>query len=220
MPLISMLEAAQGGALFANVAKAAGLDESEARSAMAKLCPAIAAQLKAKAQSDDDTYDSLLDLLEDNEGGGGLDDADALTDAEAISDGNAVLEDIYGSRNEAITTFRGLLPNIGEAALPKLAAISATAVLMAIAQGRTTAQPLAGAQPVAGAGGGLISVIVGALLKGLMQGAQRSLAPKRRRRSYGSYYSRRRTRRATTKRRARRTPLDDIFGEILGTRRR
>jgi hypothetical protein len=220
MSLTSMLESAQGGALFANVAKAAGLAEGETRAAMGKLCPAIAGQLKAKAESDEDIYDSLLDLLEDNDGGGDLEDAQALTDAEALADGNAVLEDVYGSRNEAIATFRNLVPNISEGSLSKLAAISATAVLSAIAQGRNAAQPLTGASPAAGAGGGLLSVILGALFKGLMQGAQRSLAPRRRRRSYGSYYSRRRTRRSTTRRRTRRTPLDDIFGEILGTRRR
>lgn len=220
MSLISMLDGAQGGALYANVAKVTGLAAGEVRSAMGKLCEAIAEKLKSKAESDEDTYDSLLDLLEDNDGGGGLEDPEALTDAEAVSDGNAVLEDIYGSRNAAIAAFRELVPSINESSLAKLSAISATAVLSAIAQGRSTAQPLAGAQQAAGSGGGLLAVIVGALVKGLVQGAQRSLAPRRRRRrSYGSYYTRRRTRRRSA-RRTRRTPLDDIFGDILGTRRR
>jgi hypothetical protein len=219
MSLMSMLEAAQGGALFANVGKATGLDEAQARAAMAKLCPAIAEQMRTKAESDEDLYDSLLDLLEDNESDSGLDDAEALTDAEAVSDGQAILEDIYGSRNAAVTAFRQLAPGVDEQVLPKLGAISATSVLSAIAQGRNTAQGLSGAQSAGG--GGLLSIILQGILKGFMQSAKRSIAPRRRRRrSYGGYYSRRRTRRSTTRRRTRRTPLEEIFGEILGTRRR
>jgi hypothetical protein len=223
MSLMSMLESAQGGSLFANAARAAGLEEGETRSAMARLCPAIAEQLYTKAAKDEDLYDSLLDLLEDNDSDCGLDDPEALTDAEAVSDGHAILEDIYGSRNGAISTFRKTVPDISEAALPKLAAISATAVLAAIAQGRTQALGLAGVQPAAGGGGGgLLSIILEALMRGLMQGAKRSATPqrRRRRRSYGSYYSRKRTRRTTTRRRTKRTPLEEIFGEILGTRSR
>jgi hypothetical protein len=221
MSLMSMLEAAQGGALFATVAKATGLAESETRAAMGKLCPAIAEQMRQKAESDEDLYDSLLDLLEDNDSDSGLDDADALTDADALADGQAILEDIYGSRNAAVSAFRDLAPDVGEQALPKLGAISATAVLSAIAQGRMQAQGLTGAQTATGAaGGGLLAIILQAILKGFMQSARRSVAPRRRRRSYGSYYSRRRSKRTTTRRRTRRTPLEDIFGEILGTRRR
>ena len=222
MSLMSMLEAAQGGALFANVATATGLDEAQARGAMAKLCPAIAEQMRAKAESDEDLYDSLLDLLEDNESDSGLDDPQAMTDAEAVSDGQAILEDIYGSRNAAVSAFRQLAPGVDEQVLPKLGAISATAVLSAIAQGRNTAQGLTGVQTAASgvAGGGILSIILQAILKGFMQSAKRSIAPRRRRRSYGSYYSRRRSRRTPTRRRTRRTPLEDIFGEILGTRRR
>lgn len=219
-----MLEAAQGGTFYANVARATGLDEAEARSAVETLCPAIAAELHSKAKSDEELYDSLLDLLEDNDSDSGLDDPEATTDAEAVADGHAILEDIYGSRNAAIAEFRKAVPDIGEAALPKLAAISATAVVSAIAQSRIKAQGLTGAMPATGAsGGGLLSIILEALMRGLLQGAKRSATPRRRRRrSYGSYYSRRRTRRTTTRRRTRRTkrtPLEEIFGEILGTRR-
>jgi hypothetical protein len=224
MSLMSMLEQAQGGALFAAVGKATGLAEAEARSAMGALCPAIAAELHAKAEKDEELYDSLLDLLEDNDSDSGLDDPEAVTDSEAVADGHAILEDVYGSRNAAVAAFREIAPDVDEAVLPKLGAISATAVLSAVAQSRLQAQGLAGVQPAAGGGGGgLLSIILEALMRGLMQGAKRSVTPRRRRRrrSYGSYYSRRRSRRSTTRRRrTKRTPLEDIFGEILGTRRR
>jgi hypothetical protein len=220
MPLMTMLEAAQGGGLFAATGNAVGLSAGETKSAMAAICPAIAAKLRACAEQDEDTYDTLLDLLDDNEGGADLDDAEGLTGAEALSDGNAMLEDIYGSRNAAIAALREVAPGISETVLPRLSALSAAAVLAAIAQGQNTAQPLTGAQQAADTGGGgLLGSIVSAVVKGLVQGAQQSLAPKRRRRrSYSTYSGRRRTRRKTTRRRTRSTPLEEIFGQILGTR--
>ena len=215
MTLMTMLNQAQGGGLYQAVAAHLRLDEAQTREAMAALCPAIAAQLHGKAAEDEGTYDTLLDLLDDNEGGASLDDAADLTSADAIADGNAMLDEIYGTRNVAITAMRKLAPGIGEVALPKLAAISATAVLTAIAQNQTPA-PLASAQPAMG-GGGLLGTIAEALVRGLVQGAARSLAPKRRRRRTTSYWGQR-TKKRTTRRR-KRTPLEEIFGSILGTRR-
>ena len=215
MTLMTMLNQAQGGGLYRAVAKHLDLDEAETREAMGALCPAIAAQLHGKAAQDEGTYDTLLDLLDDNEGGASLDDAEDLTSAEAIADGNAMLDEVYGTRNAAVMAMRKLAPGIGEVALPKLAAISATAVLTALAQNQTPA-PLASAQPAMG--GGLLGTIAEALVKGLVQGAARSLAPKRRRRRSTTAYWGRRTKKRTTRRR-KRTPLEDIFGSILGTRR-
>lgn len=216
MTLMTMLNQAQGGGLYRAVAEHLGLGEAETREAMGALCPAIAAQLHGKAAQDEGTYEALLDLLDDNEGGASLDDAEDLTSADAIADGNAMLDEIYGTRNAAVTAMRKLAPGIGEVTLPKLAAISATTVLTAIAQNQTPA-PLAEAQP-AMSGGGLLGTIAEALVKGLVQGAARSLAPKRRRRRSTTNYWGRRTKKRTTRRR-KRTPLEDIFGSILGTRR-
>ena len=218
-----MLEKAQNGGLFAATAAALGLSAAEVNTALASICPEVAARLHDRAAEDEDTYDTLLDLLDDNGGEVSLDDAEALTGAEAIADGNAVLDEIYGTRNAAVTAMRQLAPGIPESALPKLAAMGATAVLTALAQSRAAPVALAGAQAASDSGGGgLFGTIVAAVVKGLVEGAEKSLAPKRRRRrSYGSYFGRRRkTRTRTTRRRVQRTPLEEIFGEILGTRRR
>ena len=88
---MTILAAAQNGNYFSNAAKVCGLDAGEAKASLEKLCPAIAAQLKSKAQNDHEAFESLLDLLD--EGG----DLDGLTDFEALQDGSAVLADIYGS---------------------------------------------------------------------------------------------------------------------------
>lgn len=220
MALIDMLARAQDGAFLANVATATGLSAAATKTAVAAIGPAIAGQLKNKAEADPHAFEDLLDLLEDGGGTADLDDRDAMTGAEAVADGNAILADIYGSRNAAIVDMRKLAAHIAEAPLEKLAAIAATAVLAALARSHATAMPLAGAQTAAASNGGILDTIVSALVKGAVQGVVRQLAPRRRRRrrSYSSYFG---TKRRTTRRRKRtRNPsLEDIFADILSARR-
>ncbi|MBI2717774.1 MAG: DUF937 domain-containing protein [Rhizobiales bacterium] len=217
MALMRLLAEAQGGGLFGAVGQATGLDGSATQAAMTALCPAIAGQLQQKSTADPATFESLLDLLEEGADGSVLDDATELTDAEAVADGNAILDDIYGSRDAAIRAMRQLAPEVPETSLGRLAAISAVAVLGALAK---TQAPMALAdapQAASSSGGGLFGSIVSAIVKGVVQEAARELAPKRRRRRYGGYFGRRTTRRT---RRRRATPsLDDIFRDILGATR-
>jgi hypothetical protein len=218
MAIVDILNTAQNGKYFANAGQAAGLSESDARTAVAALAPAIAERLKDKAAADPDAFDQLLDLLEEGGDSSDLDDADAMTGAEAQKDGGAILDDLYGSRSEAMTALGKLAPHAKGKALESISAISATSVLASLAA--TNANTLAadqGAGSGAGsAGGGIISVIIAALMKGLMQGVARQVAPRRRRRrTYGYYYGRRPARR----RRTRRPGLDDIFKSVLTGRR-
>ncbi|MFT3989373.1 DUF937 domain-containing protein [Aestuariivirga sp.] len=219
MAVMDILENAQGGKLFAATAQSFGISEAQAKSALASICPAIARQLKIKSGNDPATFDALLDLLDDGADGSILDNASDLNGSAALSDGNAILDHVYGSRDAAIRTMRGLAKDIPETALVKLSAIGATAVVAALARTQATAQP----QPLAGqpqrlsGGGGILGTLASALLKGVMQELQRKFAPRRRRRSYTDYFGARRTRR-TTRRRAKQPSLEDIFGSILGTK--
>ncbi|MGQ0486079.1 MAG: DUF937 domain-containing protein [Hyphomicrobiales bacterium] len=217
MALIDMLAGAQGGAFFANAAAASGLGAVETRTVFATIGPAIAGQLKGKAEADPESFEDLLDLLEDG-GDSDLDDGEAMTGAEAVADGNAILAAIYGSRNAAIVDMRKLAGDIPEVPLEKIAAIAATSVLAALARSHAVAQPPAGATTAAATEGGLLGTIVSAIVKGAVQGAASQLAP-RRRRSYSSYFGKRRRRTARGRRRTRSPSLDDIFADILGTRR-
>jgi hypothetical protein len=217
MSFMSALAGTESGNIYMAAAVAAGVDPAEAEHGMAAMSPAIARKLKARAEADPEAFEDLLDLLEDN---GDAVDAESIAGPDAISDGNAILTDIYGSRNSAITEMRQVAGDLPETALSKLAAISATAVLASLARAHTQAMPLAGTSQAMGDGGGLLSTIVSAVIKGAVEGASRQLAPKRRRRrSYSGYFG---TKRKRTTRRKRRTgiSIDDIFAEILGTRRR
>lgn len=218
MAIQEILGDTEGGGFFRNAAKAAGVAEADAKAVIGKLAPAIAHALKDKAAADPEAFESLLELLEDN-GDADLNDAGALTDTEAQSDGAAILKDLYGSAAAAQSAAGKLVNGIPAGALATLNAISATGVLAALSQ-QNVATLSDGAASVAdtqNSGGGFLSVLFAALLKGLLQGAGRQLAPKRRRRRYTSNYGRR----ATPRRRRRSTPgLDDIFKSILSGNRR
>ena len=218
MALLDILGATEGGNFFSNAGKTAGTLETEAKAAIAEFAPAIAQRLKDKAAADPEAFESLLALLEDNSDAE-LSEAGALTGSEAISDGNAILKDVYGSPEAAHAAAAELAPaSIDDPAIGVLNAISATAVLAALSSANVSTLAEGAAQVTTpAAGGGFLSVLIAALLKGLLQGASRQLAPKRRRRRYTSYYGRR----TPVRRRRQRTPgLDDIFRDILGGSRR
>ena len=209
MAITDILSAAQGGSYYANAGAACGLSASDARSAIERFAPEIAARLKAKAASDSDAFEALLDLLEEGGDSSDLNDAEAMTGGEAQSDGAAILDEIYGSKAAAMKALGA--SGAGE---EKVAALSATAVMAALAASNAPQLAASGGQAAAGSGGGgLLSIIIAALLKGLLQGAQRQLAPKRRRRRRYTYSTRRR--RTTTRRRTRTPGLEDIFRDVL-----
>jgi hypothetical protein len=217
MSMMSILETAQNENYFANVANACGISAGEAESTLEKLCPAIARQLKSKTQNDSDAFEALLDLLDE---GGGSSDLDNLTDSEAIADGKAVLEDIYGSPANALAEMKKLAPGLSDDTCEKISAIAATSVLAVLAKSYSAPAALSAVSDPAPQSGGILSTIISAVLKGIMQGLARQLAPRRRRRrSYSDYFGTRRRKATRRKARARTPSLEDIFGQILGTRR-
>lgn len=215
MPLLNILAAAQDGNYFANIAKACGIGVDEAKSSLEKLCPAIAVKLKSKAQSDHDAFERLLDLLEEGGDSSDLDDPEATSGSEAVADGNAVLEDIYGSRTNALAEMKKLGLGLDNGAAEKISALGATSVLAILAKTYAAPATLSSTPAATGQNGGILGTIISAVVKGVLQGVARQLAPNRR--SYSSYFGTRR--RTSTRRRKGTISLDDIFGQILGTRK-
>ena len=226
MSLMSMLDQAQGGRLYAAVADSIDLDEAQTRRAMASLCPAIAAQLHARAKTDEDLFQSLLDLIADNGAGSPLDDAEQLSGAEAVSDGNAILDDVFGSRSAAMAALREAGPGIPERELARLAPIAATAVVAALEQANRPLGLAAEPLPAGGtaSGQGFFGALVAAIVAGIVSALTRKLRSSTRRRGTG--YSRSRSQRRTTtagrsrppaRRRATSASVEDVFRDILGT---
>lgn len=221
MALIDILAAAQGGQYFSNAGHASGVSDTAARHAYSVIGPAIAERLRDKAETDQDSFEKLVDLLEDDDGSFDLNDPNSVLGAEAVADGEAILRDLYGGVPAARGAFAKLQPGITGASLDQLASLAATAVLASLTTSYRTPQTLAGTAPASsGSGGGLLGQIVSSLVEGAMKGATKQLAPKRRRRrSYASYWNAPRKRRTTRRKRTRNPSLNDIFGAILGTRR-
>ena len=217
MTMMTILDAAQSGNYFASVATTCGVSASEAKSNLDKLCPAIARQLKSKAQNDNDAFEALLDLLDEGDGDSDLDN---LTDPEAIADGKAVLDNLYGSPSGALVEMKKLAPGLSDDTYEKISAIAATSVLAILAKSYSTPATLAAVSDPAPQSGGLMGTIISAVLKGILQGLARQLAPRRRRRrSYSDYFGTRRRKTTRRRTRARAPTLEDIFGQILGTRK-
>ena len=214
MSLMSMLDQAQEGRLYAAVASSLDLDEALTRKALAKLCPAIAEELHARALTDEALFQSLLDLISDHGAGPPLDDPDALTGPEAIADGNAILDDLFGSRSAALAALRKAAPGVPERELAKLAPISATAVVAALEQANKPLTLAAEALPAAGAAGGqgLISAIVAAIIAGIVSALKRKLTTPARRRTTSYARSRRKT---PARRRTANASVEDVFKDIL-----
>lgn len=223
MSLMSMLDQAQGGRLYWAVANSVDLDEGQTRKAMALLCPAIAEELHARAAKDAELFQSLLDVISDNGAGSPLDDAESLTGPEAISDGNAILDDVFGSRSAAMAALRAADPSVPERELAKLAPISATAVVGALAQANQPLGLAAEPLPAAGAasGQGFFGALIGAIVAGVIGALTKKLTASTRRRTS---YSRSRTQRRTTtnrsrspaRRRTASASVEDVFRDILG----
>jgi hypothetical protein len=220
MSVMTVLEQAQGGRLLTTVAASLDIDEAQTRKAMRKLCPAIAATLQSKAKADDELFQSLLDLIADNAEASPLATPDGLTSAEAIADGNAILSDVYGSRNAAMVALREADPSLPERELSKLAPISATAVVAALAEANRPMALAGGALPAAGrsAGEGFIGALISAIVAGIVSALTKKLAGSAKRRT-PARYSRTRSRRKTAPTRNRRTStasVEDVFRDILG----
>jgi len=209
MTMMSILSKSEDGDYFGRVGRACNMSAATAEASLAHLCPAIALRLKEKSANDTNTFEALLDLLDEG------DDLAGLTDGEAIADGKAVLADLYGSTPAALAEMKKLAPGLSDAQSENISAIAATSVLAVLAKSYGAAAPLAGSTGEAPQGGGLMATIMAAVIAGLLQAFRSKFAPRRRRRSYTSYFGTRRRKTTRRRRRAKTPTLEDIFGQIL-----
>ena len=203
---------AQNGGAAAAAGRLVGLSPEDAVAACRRLVPEIAGRARDKAETDQEAYAELIDLIEDDSTAAVLDDPAALAAPESRADGESILTALYGAPDPAIT-------GVGKAGamVPLIAVLTLAAIAR---RGRATMLGAAN-MPERGSGGsGILGAILSALLAGLVKGLMQTL--QRRTSAYGRRrpaYGTRRSRAAPTRRRQARQPsLDDIFGEILRRR--
>jgi hypothetical protein len=203
-----VLNAQNGGVAAAG--RLVGMSPEDAVAACRRLVPEIAGRARDKAETDQDAYAELLDLIEDDSTAAVLDDPAVLAAAETRADGESILTALYGTPEAAMAGAGKAGPMMPLIAVLTLAAIAR--------RGRATMLGIANA-PDRGTGRGMFGAIVAALLAGLVRGLTQAIQ-----RRTGSYdrratYGRARSRTASTRRRRAQQPsLDDIFGEILRRR--
>lgn len=163
---ITDLFAQMGG--IQSMARELGISESQAATGADALMPAILGGFKKQAQAQPEGIEGLGGLL-GQLGGGGLLESVLSPEPTDVSRGDAVLGQIFGSRDVSRTVAQsaasrsGLDPALLKKMLPILAML--VAGYMARQQG-------GGAVPPSGSGGGLGGILGGLLGGGRMGGAQ------------------------------------------------
>ena len=229
-PIIGVLENCQNGQLIDTLGAACELSETQCRRSLERLTPDIARLINERI-TDEDDYEDLVDILDEEDQTECLDDPTEMLSRGTISDGKDILEILYGSLDAAHAAARRIGPpeSVDEDTFARLMAMAAALTFSAMAR-RNQQYQMAAVNQSAG-GGGLISTLFNALVTGFMEGfrqATRRKTRRRRKRSLleqilGTGTSRRRStrsRRRTTRKRKRqsrrKTPsLRDLLGDIL-----
>jgi hypothetical protein len=223
-PIIDVLEGCQNGQLIDTLGAACELSEVECRQALERLTPDIA-RLITERITDEDDYEDLVDILDDEDQTECLDNPTEMLSRGTISDGKDILEILYGSLDAAHSAARriGAPEGVDEETFTRLMAMAAALTFSAMARRNQQYQLAAVDQPAGG--GGLISTLFNALVTGFMEGfrqATRRKTRRRRKRSLleqilGTNKTRRRRSKRKRKRQSRRkTPsLRDLLGDIL-----
>ncbi len=229
MELLDVITSANGGQQTAAIAAAAGIGPGELNDLLARQVPAIARRIHERTRDDEAELEAIFDILEDGEAEDYLTSPRTLTSRAATVDGEDILEHLYGSLEEAAEAARELGAPRGME--PQLAArlMTYSAVLTVAAMSRRyRAEVLPAAQMAQGAGGGLLAMLIQAIIAGLIRALKNAILPRRRSRTrYSTRYrrrrrkatrsrSRRRTRRSYRRRKRRsRSILEDVISDVL-----
>jgi hypothetical protein len=142
MNLIDMLTQTQGGQSAASLGRQFGLDEAQTRAALEQLAPVIAAGLRRNAASDD----GFVNLARELQGGqfGRYADENSEQLNDATLDGNAVLAQIFGSKDvsRGVANQAADLSGVGSAILKKMLPVIAAMIV-----GQLTKSMTGGASP-------------------------------------------------------------------------
>ena len=232
--LLDRITSAGNGAQLAALATAAGLQPEQLAALLRKLVPEVALRIHARAADDEAELDAIFDILEDGEAARYLSDPRYLTSRAAVEDGEDILAHLYGSLDKARAMLcdEDLPAGINRAQAEKLFTYAATLTVAAMSeryqQEVAPALGLMGTDALAATGrasGGLLSMLIAALVQGIVRALRNALLPRRRRRYSRRYrrysssyrrrgYSRRRSYRRRRRRR-RRSTLEQVLGDLL-----
>ncbi|WP_417497665.1 DUF937 domain-containing protein [Maricaulis sp.] len=160
--LLGMLAQAQGGQAIGNIASRFGLSETQAQSAVQALLPALSAGVRRESSAGG--LDTLLQGLQPATAQRALEDSSALEDSATVEQGNALLGQLFGSRDVSRRVAADASDRTGVDAgvLRQLLPLVATMLVGGAAQ---NAAPQAAA-PQVSPGGGMFGQLLGAVAGG------------------------------------------------------
>ncbi len=135
MNLLETLFNNQGGETIRSIAKTVGLGESDTKSIIEKLAPAVAKGINNNASSDSG-LESLIGALNKGSHQRYLDKPNTLGQKESIDEGNAILGHIFGSKDVSRNVASHAASETGQdsGVIKKILPMVATAIMGALSQ--------------------------------------------------------------------------------------
>lgn len=160
--LLGMLAQAQGGQAIGNIASRFGISETQAQAAVQALLPALTAGVRRESSTGG--LDSLMQGLQPATAQRALEDSSALEDTATVEQGNALLGQLFGSRDVSRRVAADAADRTGVDAgvLRQLLPLVAT-MLVGGAARNTGAEAAA---PQVTSGGGMFGQLLGAVSGG------------------------------------------------------
>lgn len=137
MSLLKGILEAQDGALVGQLASKFGLDQNQAKSALAQLVPALGAGVSRNVSQGG--LEGLVSALSKGRHDGYLDGTLAIDDDAGINDGNAILGHLFGSKDVSrqVASRSAEKSGIGAAVLKKMLPVVATMVMGSLSKQRS-----------------------------------------------------------------------------------
>ena len=157
MNLLEMLVSGQGMGQVGQLARNFGIDEQQAKSAMAQMVPALSQGLKRNMESEEGLA-SLMQALQRGDHQRYVDQPETLAEAGATSEGNAILGHIFGSKDvsRAVAERAAGGSGLDAGLLKKMLPVVASMVMGGLSK-------QTGGGGAAGSGGGVVEMLSGFL---------------------------------------------------------
>lgn len=136
MNLFETILGNQGSGLVDQLAKQAGLNQSEVQNIVGQLIPALSNGIKSNAASGSNGLEGLLNALQSGNHEKYVDKPEILGEADTREEGNAILGHILGSKDESRNLARqtSQLTGADESIIKKLLPLVATTVMGALSK--------------------------------------------------------------------------------------
>ncbi len=135
---MGMLETILGGQnnqIIAQLSRSVGLDESDVQNVVHKLLPAFSNGIKANA-GNSDALGGLLNALTSGNHQQFIDKPEALADTQAVEEGNAILGQVFGSKDVSrnVAGYAAQETGVDSSIIKKLLPLVATTVIGALSK--------------------------------------------------------------------------------------